>query len=809
MVVEAEAVFRQQRIKEFINTFIRNHDRESAADHTMRSQFVPKTIKIQLLAAIRGCENGSVDSDRLSSIAFMGLYIHDSCNEIMYYHVISSSVLLWAASLYFGNDHSMMIILKTVMDDIGQIRDEDIHFILEKYKYIERQKLDGLPTDDDSATGMDWLFSFVKPNKTDPTESYFTHYRKSIWWRLAKSIMRNSALFMSLRSEKRYDDDPEPPGTDDADGMYETYKQHREQMATLTENDSFSKMNAVLRQGMPNDGGHTRKEPPHNMSTIYDYSFSPQSDDDDRTTGNQVTCDPSNSGSDVWRGTCETKISAVRNKTGKRKYHHGVLVDAQSPSYTRDDIEVQEILRSPDVGVRDVTTNHRKIRADVADNSPPYTREDLEVQEILRSSDLSIGDNTHYRGMRAGGNKSPPYTRDDLEVQEILRSSDLSIRDSTHHRSMRTGGNKSPPYTRDDLEVQEILRSSNLGDGDKTIQPDQHHRAVRADANTRRDLEVNSDLGGEDTAIHRGMQADANSPPYTRDDLEVQEIIRSSTSSIRKTSTDQANCGHYNIYSPPAARTLQTGANGSRDEYDSTYSDDDSENETLFGVTNVDKERSRRVDESVIGFGDRPTDGMAAFMGATYEQNPLAVARCKDVNVHKLIDGSQNLSTVSKLFTCPERIRGVNNRVQPIYRSIPTSLTSRMYSRLAMDKTTTKITVDGRLHNMFKQQERVCRMTSSENGTSATLEKVILKLETTDCKNVGANAPNISSQHQTQLTPPIKDSLTRQSIRRRRTLPIPPDIRNDDKLAHVYNSFIGATTAVESHGLLSIKELED
>lgn len=319
MVVETESALRHQTLSHFIHTFIQNYDREAAADRTMRSQYVPRNIKLQLLAAIRECETRNSDADRtakISSIADMGLFIDASCNEIVYYHSITSSVLQWTLSLYVHDAHVRNVI-KTVLDDMGRVGDEDIQFILEKYRYNEERRLAGDPPD---RTGVDKILSFLKPKKFQPGVSYFSYYTQSVMLKLARSLLQNSASFFNSGGDVfcigRPAETTVPSRRNSVDAesekLYDDYKQHREILATMNESESLDKMRELLKHDTTNGNEMSMREPPESTETVFDQPYS--SEDEISDDGNNEEVDK-------------------------------VVYTVESPPLTREDREVEEILK--------------------------------------------------------------------------------------------------------------------------------------------------------------------------------------------------------------------------------------------------------------------------------------------------------------------------------------------------------------------------------------------------------------------------------------------------------------------------------
>lgn len=331
MVVETEAALRQQTLSHFIHTFIRNYDRESAADRTMRSQYVPRNIKLQLLAAIRDCRVGSGDDTvKISGIADMGLFIDASCNEIVYYHSITSSVLQWTLSLYVHDAHVRNVI-KTVLDDMGRIGDDDVQFILEKYRYNEERRLAGDPLD---RTGVDRVLSFLKPKKFQPGVSYFSYYTQSVMLKLARSLLQNSAVFLNgggrgaaetaesaYRATSRNDN-----VTEEDERLYEDYRRHRETLATLAADESLEKMRRVLDRGTVSGEGPAMRRPPETpIATPFDRTHASDAEDE------YATDDPT---VDYFERHDRPVCGSDRSVDDERR----------SPPHTREDREVELIM---------------------------------------------------------------------------------------------------------------------------------------------------------------------------------------------------------------------------------------------------------------------------------------------------------------------------------------------------------------------------------------------------------------------------------------------------------------------------------
>lgn len=202
----------------------------------------------------------------------MGLFIDTSCNEIVYYHTITSSVLQWTLSLYICDVHIKNVI-KTILDDMGRIRDEDIQFILEKYRYNEEQRMAGRSIDD-STSGIDKLLTFLKPKKFDPETSYFSYYTHSVMLKLARSLLRNSAFFLNGDAFNIGSSTPDsgtpPPGDSD---LYEEYTRNKDGLSRIVEAESLEKLQHALKRGTVDSAGRPMREPPEDIETAFDQPY--------------------------------------------------------------------------------------------------------------------------------------------------------------------------------------------------------------------------------------------------------------------------------------------------------------------------------------------------------------------------------------------------------------------------------------------------------------------------------------------------------------------------------------------------------
>lgn len=184
MPVNINKLKSRQKIKHFVYTFMNSYGTETAADKTMRSEFVPKNLKLKLMEELNKSDN---DRNRIEDISDMGLYIHSSCSELGYYHSITSSAIKWAIAMYVDSNEIKRI-FDVIIADVGKITDSDIKFILSKYKYDQELKASGFePTE-----SVDSIMSIFREKEYDPTKTMLNYYGSSIWFRIMRVTMKNS-----------------------------------------------------------------------------------------------------------------------------------------------------------------------------------------------------------------------------------------------------------------------------------------------------------------------------------------------------------------------------------------------------------------------------------------------------------------------------------------------------------------------------------------------------------------------------------------------------------------------------------------
>src|SRR5436190_11915460 len=120
MTINMKRAAQRQTINHFIYTFMKDYDTEKAADRTMKSKYVPQNIKTQLVSAMSRCDIG--DRSQIERVAQLGMYIDSSCNELVYYNTLSTSIIRWSLSLYIDSAEIKRV-FQVVMEDVGRICD--------------------------------------------------------------------------------------------------------------------------------------------------------------------------------------------------------------------------------------------------------------------------------------------------------------------------------------------------------------------------------------------------------------------------------------------------------------------------------------------------------------------------------------------------------------------------------------------------------------------------------------------------------------------------------------------------------------
>jgi hypothetical protein len=184
---------RRQTINHFIYTFMKDYDTEKAADRTMKSKYVPNNLKTQLVAAMSKCD--ATDHFQIERVARLGMFIDSSCNELVYYNTITTAVMRWTISLYVDSA-DIKRIFEMVMEDAGRICDEDIHFIMEKYRYLEESA--GGTVGKESVEGG--VLGFLKARKHSPDTSLIWYYGNSLWLKILRAALRNSMNIFNSNS---------------------------------------------------------------------------------------------------------------------------------------------------------------------------------------------------------------------------------------------------------------------------------------------------------------------------------------------------------------------------------------------------------------------------------------------------------------------------------------------------------------------------------------------------------------------------------------------------------------------------------
>lgn len=192
MTINMKRAVRRQTVNHFIYTFMKDYDTEKAADRTMKSKYVPHNLKTQLITAMSQCN--ATDHSRIERVARLGMFIDSSCNELVYYNTITTAVMRWTISFYVDSA-DIKRIFEIVMEDAGRICDDDIHFIMEKYRYLEES---GGIAGRESGEGS--IIGFLKARKHSPDTSLIWYYGNCLWLKIMRAALRNSMNMFNSNS---------------------------------------------------------------------------------------------------------------------------------------------------------------------------------------------------------------------------------------------------------------------------------------------------------------------------------------------------------------------------------------------------------------------------------------------------------------------------------------------------------------------------------------------------------------------------------------------------------------------------------
>lgn len=186
MTVNMKQAVGRQTISHFLYTFMKDYDTEKAADRTMKSKYVPYNLKTQLVSAMSRCD--ADDRSRIERVARLGMFIDNSCNELVYYNTVMTVVTRWTLSMYVDSDEVKRV-FEVIMADVGCVCDSDIQFIMEKYHYLEERDAQFGSSFSACETGLAGL---LKAKKYSPDTSLIRYYGQSLWLKILKALLRNS-----------------------------------------------------------------------------------------------------------------------------------------------------------------------------------------------------------------------------------------------------------------------------------------------------------------------------------------------------------------------------------------------------------------------------------------------------------------------------------------------------------------------------------------------------------------------------------------------------------------------------------------
>lgn len=255
MPVNINKLKSRQKFKHFVYTFMNSYGTETAADKTMRSEFVPKNLKLKLMEELNKSDN---DRNRIEDISDMGLYIHSSCSELGYYHSITSSAIKWAIAMYVDSNEIKRI-FDVIIADVGKITDSDIKFILSKYKYDQELKASGFePTE-----SVDSIMSIFREKEYDPTKTMLNYYGSSIWFRIMRVTMKNSINMFNgtygnlfETREDNNSNDTENSTSDNNNGstsnkdsdLYKEFINKKDSFLRMSEENNRHKLNKIISE---------------------------------------------------------------------------------------------------------------------------------------------------------------------------------------------------------------------------------------------------------------------------------------------------------------------------------------------------------------------------------------------------------------------------------------------------------------------------------------------------------------------------------------------------------------------------------
>lgn len=305
---------RRQTIKHFIHTFMKDYDTEKAADKTMKSKYVPTNLKTQLVAAMSQCDPS--DNRRIERVARLGMFIDTSCNELIYYNTITTAIMRWTVSLYIDSTE-IKHIFEVIMEDVGRICDEDVQFIMEKYRYLE--ETDALTAGESNECS---LMSFLRPRKHSPDMSLIRYYGHSLWLKVLRAVLRNSinmfdsnsfsSVFTGLLNSGS-DDNLNNGGDNDevaaglsseSRALYKEFRENRTQWLKAVARSNRKKIENAATNGYYSNSGSDEEDhnnyilrpnpprpPPDVTLTAFDVRFDDNYEDGDDESDNSCRSD--------------------------------------------------------------------------------------------------------------------------------------------------------------------------------------------------------------------------------------------------------------------------------------------------------------------------------------------------------------------------------------------------------------------------------------------------------------------------------------------------------------------------------------
>lgn len=298
MTVNMKQAVGRQTINHFLHTFMKDYDTEKAADRTMKSKYVPRNIKTQLVSAMSRCDSG--DRSAIERVARLGMFIDSSCNELVYYNTVVTAVTRWTLSLYV-EPANVKRVFEIIMDDVGRICEDDIQFIIEKYQYLEER--------DGSGTGANGLAGLLKAKKCRPDTPLIRYYGQSLWFKILRALLRNSvkmfntdsfgSMFAGLVGQDGQngggDGDSDVNGLDEeSKAMYDEFRVNRQEWLKSMAKINSEKLQNATAESYTGDrraarNGRPPRPPPDVSLTAFNVRFDEDEDSEDDSSSDDVS----------------------------------------------------------------------------------------------------------------------------------------------------------------------------------------------------------------------------------------------------------------------------------------------------------------------------------------------------------------------------------------------------------------------------------------------------------------------------------------------------------------------------------------